>query len=141
MTVVAALLGSWRMLSWTRESLTTGQITDCLGPDPIGYIAYHADGRMMASVFQRNRPPPPEGRARTHAEKAELFDTMLAYVARYELEGDRVTHHVEAAWAPDWEIPLSRPFRLEGMHLTIEAPGADPITGEEIIQRMTFEKV
>lgn len=141
MSPADALIGSWRMLSWTRESRATGQVTDCLGPNPIGYIAYHADGRMMATVFRRDRPAPPVGRPRTEAEKAHLFDAMLAYVARYTLEDDRVLHHVEGAWAPDWEVPLSRPFRLDGTRLTIEAPGADPITGEDIVQRMEFEKV
>jgi hypothetical protein len=50
------LLGTWHMLSWTRESLSTGEIGDAMGPDPVGYIAYHGDGRMMATVFRRDRP-------------------------------------------------------------------------------------
>jgi hypothetical protein len=44
-----ALLGTWKMVSWTREVVATGAITDVMGTDPISYIAYHADGRMMAS--------------------------------------------------------------------------------------------
>jgi hypothetical protein len=134
------LIGTWRMISWTREAVGTGVVEDCLGPDPIGYIAYHADGRMMATVFRRTRPASP-GRVRTADEKADLFDTMLAYVATYELDGNQVTHHVEAAWNPDWQIALSRPFSLDGHRLTIEAPGADPSTGADIIQRMAFQKV
>lgn len=141
MTDPAALIGSWRMRSWTRESVATGAVTDALGPDPVGYIAYHADGRMMATVFRRDRLR--RGAAPwSAAEKAELFDTMLAYVARYTLEGDRVVHHVDGAWNPDWEVDLSRPFTLSGDRLTISgAPGVDPRTGEEVVYRMEFEKV
>lgn len=136
-----ALAGTWRMTSWTRRSVETGEVTDALGPDPVGYIAYHADGRMMATVFRRARPRAGDGPLDA-ARKAELFDTMLAYVASYTLEADRVVHHVEAAWNPAWEIDLSRPFKLDGDRLVISgAPGIDPATGEEVVYRMEFRKV
>lgn len=133
------LIGSWRMLSWTRTAVATGAVTDALGPDPIGYIAYHADGRMMATVFRRDRPRDAPG---DPAEKAALFDTMLAYVAHYTLDADRVTHHVEAAWNPAWQIDLTRPFTLQGDRLSISgAPGTDPATGERVVYAMEFVKV
>lgn len=135
------LIGSWRMVSWTRTSARTGEVRDALGPNPIGYIAYHADGRMMASVFRRDRPKAgPDGWSM--GEKAGLFETMLSYVASYTVEGDRVVHHVEAAWNPSWSGDLSRPFTLEGSRLTISgAPGVDPNTGEDVTYAMVFEKV
>ncbi|MBV7393138.1 lipocalin-like domain-containing protein [Mameliella sediminis] len=135
------LIGSWRMVSWTRQALATGAVTDAQGPNPLGYIAYHGDGRMMATVFQRNRPVRDSARWSTE-QKAELFDTMLAYVAAYTLDGDKIIHHVEGAWNPDWEIDLTRPFTLSGTRLVISgAPGVDPVTGEQVIYRMEFEKV
>ncbi|MGP6086207.1 lipocalin-like domain-containing protein [Antarctobacter jejuensis] len=135
------LIGTWRMESWTRTSVATGVVSDAQGPNPIGYVAYHADGRMMATVFRRDRPA--RGDAPWSVEqKAELFDKMLAYVASYTLEADRVVHHVEGAWNPDWEIDLSRPFKLTGDRLEISgAPGVDPVTHEEVIYRMTFVRV
>lgn len=135
------LLGSWRMNSWTRKSVETGEVTDALGPKPIGYIAYHADGRMMATVFRRDRLSP-RGTSWSMADKSQLFDDMLAYVASYSLEGDRVVHHVDGSWNPNWHGDLSRPFVLEGDRLVISgAPGIDPQTGEEVIYRMEFVKV
>ncbi|RSK38115.1 hypothetical protein EJA01_03025 [Rhodovulum iodosum] len=129
------------MVSWTREVVETGAVSDVLGPAPIGYIAYHADGRMMATVFSRSRPAGTGAPLRTE-QKARLFDTMLAYVAAYTLEEDRVIHHVEAAWNPDWEIDLSRPFTLDGDRLFISgAPNVDPLTGEDVLYRMEFTKV
>ncbi len=137
----SALIGSWKMSAWTRQSVTTGEITDALGPKPIGYIAYHADGRMMATVFRRDRPTQSQN-GWTEGEKAQLFDDMLAYVASYSLEKDRVVHHVEGAWNPAWQGDLSRPFVLEGDRLVISgAPGIDPKTGEEVVYRMEFTKV
>jgi len=83
------------MLSWTRTAAVTGEVTDALGPNPIGYIAYHADGRMMAFVQRRDRPVP-EGLP-SPEQKAELFDSMLAYTASYKVEGDKVIHIVDGS--------------------------------------------
>ena len=135
------LLGTWRMISWTRTMVATGEISDAMGADPIGYIAYHADGRMMAFVANRHRPKP-GGTALSHTDKAALFDTMLAYTAAYTLEADRVIHHVEAAWNPAWETDLIRPVAIEGDRLVIHnAPGKDADTGAQLIYRLEFEKV
>ncbi|GGF76493.1 hypothetical protein GCM10007301_40490 [Azorhizobium oxalatiphilum] len=141
MTSAANLLGTWRMLSWTRTSVATGVVEDALGPNPIGYIAYHADGRMMAFVQRRERLVP-DGPL-TPAQKAELFDSMLAYTAAYRVEGDRVIHTVDGSWNPLWgREPLIRPFTLDGDHLVISgAPGHDPVTGDEVVYRMEFERV
>lgn len=139
--IPSALLGSWRMLAWTRTAVATGVVTDALGPDPIGYISYHADGRMMAYVQKRDRPPlsdPP-----SDAEKAALFDGMLAYTASYRIEGSTAIHTVDGSWNPAWGVePLVRPFELNGDSLVISgAPGRDPVTGEEVVYRMEFERV
>ncbi len=141
MSDLEKLIGSWRMERWTRTSVATGETTDALGASPIGYIAYHRDGRMMATVFRRDRLAPADQKW-TMAEKAQLFDDMLAYVASYRLEGDRVVHNVDGSWNPNWRGELSRPFTLEGDRLVISgAPGIDPATGEEVIYQMEFTKV
>jgi hypothetical protein len=99
MANAAALLGTWRMTSWTREAVATGNVTDARGSNPIGYIAYDADGHMMALVVSSHRPKL-KGALPTDEEKAALFDSMLAYSASYTLEDDWVIHHVDAAWHP-----------------------------------------
>lgn len=137
----SALLGTWRMVSWTRTHVATGIVTDAMGADPNGYIAYHADGRMMALVVSRQRERC-DAAAMTVADKARLFDSMLAYAATYELEGDTVIHHVDATWNPAWGPDLVRPFTLAGDTLVISgAPGQDPVTGEDVVYRMEFRKV
>ena len=136
-----ALIGSWKMDAWTRTSVETGETTNALGPAPIGYIAYHADGRMMATVFRRDRPMP--GKDDWNMEqKAQMFDDMLAYVASYTLEEDRVIHHVDGSWNPKWAGDVSRPFKLAGDRLVISgAPGVDPRTSEKVVYQMEFTKV
>jgi hypothetical protein len=120
MAKAAALLGTWRMTSWRRKAVATGEVTDAMGSNPIGYIAYHADGRMMALVVSSHRPKL-KGALPTDEEKAALFDSMLAYSASYTLEDDRVIHHVDAAWNPAWGVSdLTRPYALDGDTLVIQ---------------------
>ena len=134
-----ALVGTWKMVAWTRQVVATGETSDAMGPHPIGYLAYHRDGRMMVLVFKRDRPML-SGAVPTDEEKVKLFDTMLAYSATYTLEGDKVVHHVDAAWNPAWAgTDLVRPFKLNGDQLTITgAPSQDPATGEEVIYEIEF---
>jgi len=137
----AALIGTWRMISWTRTIVATGEVSDAMGADPIGYIAYQTDGRMMAFVTSRHRPKL-DGKTPSDLEKAALFDTILAYTAAYTLEEGRVIHHVEAAWNPTWERALVRPVHIEGDRLVISnAPGTDLVTGEDVIYRLEFQKL
>ena len=138
----SALLSTWKMVSWTRKVLATGEVSDAMGPDPIGYIAYHADGRMMALVLKSDRPPF-TGNVPTDEEKIRLFDTMLANSATYTLEGDKVVHHVDAAWNPAWAgTDLTRPFTLDGDTLVISgAPSKDPATGGDVVYRIEFTKI
>jgi hypothetical protein len=141
MTDAAAIVGTWKMISWTRQNVETGEVSDAMGPHPIGYIAYHADGRMMATVFRRGRVRL-AGASPTDEEKVSLFDSMLAYCAAYSLEDGKVIHHVEGAWNPAWEIDLVRPFTLDGDRLVISnAPGKDMLSGENVIFRLEFQKL
>jgi hypothetical protein len=67
---------------------------------------------------------------------------MLAYTATYELEDDKVVHHVDAAWNPAWTTDLIRPYKLVGDTLVISgAPAQSPITGEAVMYRMEFKRV
>jgi hypothetical protein len=139
---VSNLLGTWKMVSWIRMIVATGEVSDAMGPNPVGFIAYHADGRMMALVLKRDRPQL-MGKAPSNDEKIKLFDTMLAYSATYTVDGDKVIHHVDAAWNPAWAgTDLIRPFSLDRDTLVISgAPSKDPTTGEDVIYRIEFTKL
>jgi hypothetical protein len=138
----AALLGTWRMTSWTRKAVMTGEVTDAMRSNPIGYIAYHADGRMMALVVSSHRPGSRE-HCRQTRRRLRYSIPCWPIPPRIPLKDDRVIHHVDAAWNPAWGISdLIRPYALDGDTLVISgAPGKDPTNGEEVIYRMEFRKV
>jgi Lipocalin-like domain len=142
MTKQAALLGTWRMVSWEREFIATGEKLDALGPDPVGYITYGPDGRMHAIVVSRDRAAPSTLPPRDD-EKVRLFDSMLAYAGTYTLDSEQVVYHLDISWNQAWtDTDQIRFYRIEGHRLIITgAPGKDPYSGQEIIHRIVFKKV
>ena len=97
------LLGQWRLV-WFREQQADGTWIDALGADAKGYISYTASGHMMATIGGADRPRfRGEWAAIPDAERARCLDRMVAYAGRYTLGADRVLHHVDVCWIPNWE--------------------------------------
>ena len=100
----ALVIGSWSLIDYRR---TRGNdVVLPFGPDPVGYLQYGADGRMSATLARRHRPPlakPVDAYWRGDpAEWAEAAMTYVAYTGRYVVDGDRVTHAVDACLYPNW---------------------------------------
>jgi len=88
MADTVALMGTWKMTSWKREIVATGETIDALGPDPIGYINYGPDARFYALVVSRDRLTPAT-LPPSDAEKLKLFDSMLAYAGTYSVDDEK----------------------------------------------------
>ena len=142
MTHASALLGSWRMISWKKEFVATGQAVDALGPDPQGFITYTANGRVSVIVVPRDRPAP-AALPPSDAEKVRLFDSLFAYAGTYTLDGDKLVHHLDTTWNQSWTgTEQVRFYKLSGNRLSIHgAQAPDPFTGQDVIHRVAFEKV
>jgi hypothetical protein len=138
----AALLGTWKMVSWQREVLATGGRTDALGPEPVGYFHYGADGRCSVIVVRRDRPTPTT-LPPTEDERVRLYDSMLAYAGTYTVDDEKVVHHVDASWNQIWTgTDQVRFYQLEGDKLTFRsAPAKDAYTGELGCYLVQFERV
>ena len=82
-----------------------GQVTDNLGPDPIGRITYHKSGLMSVMLMRRERTNPPRIDINT-AGADELrealrqtrtsFGGFIAYMGSYTVDepNSNVTHHL-----------------------------------------------
>jgi hypothetical protein len=135
-----ALVGTWRMISWTKKDIATGEITDAMGPNPQRFMSYQPDGRMISLVVDSRRPAL-KGPTPSEDEKARLFDSMLAYSARYILTDDKLIHFVDLTCNPSWVGVMERPCKIEDGSLIIsDAPGTDPLTGAKVLYRMEFKK-
>ena len=140
MADTAALLGTWNVTSWKKESVATGESIDALGPHPVGHINYGADGRFYALIVSKDRAAslPPND-----TEKVKLFDSMIAYTGTYSVDDEKAVHHVDASWNQAWTgTDQVRFYKLDGDTLTISgAPAKDPHTGKEVIHRLEFQRV
>ena len=137
-----ALLGTWKMLSWYREFLDTGEKIEALGPEPVGYITWGADGRVMALITAKDRKAA-AGPVPTDDEKLHLFNSMIAYAGTYTLDDEKVVHHIDTSWNQTWTgTDQVRFYKLDNDTLTITgAPAADPYTGRQVIHRIVFQKL
>ena len=123
-------LGTWMILSYTRENLATGEKTDQFGPHPTGYLMYGADGRMSA-LFVRDGRAAPANMIPTDRERIALHGGMIAYGGRYTIEGDLVRHTIDTSWNQAWTgTVLVRRFKVDGDTLSIRTlPSPNPVDG------------
>lgn len=136
------LLGTWKLVAAVREDIRSGAKTDLLGPNPIGYINYAPDGRMMVLNVGGGRHRPAGANA-TPAEAEALFRSMTSYAGTYTIDGNEITHHVDVSWNESWTGTHQKRFaRFEGgrVHLSTP-PSPDPLTGMMSVRTMTWEKV
>lgn len=99
----ADIVGQWRLMSF-REQAPDGTWNDALGAGARGYISYSAAGHMQAMIGAADRPRlRGEWSSIPDRDRARCLDRMVAYAGRYTLGADRVLHHVEVCWIPNWE--------------------------------------
>lgn len=97
------IVGQWRLV-WFREQEADGTWNDALGASATGYISYTASGHMQAMIGAADRPRfRGEWSSIPDRDRARCLDRMVAYAGRYTLGADRVLHHVEVCWIPNWE--------------------------------------
>jgi len=138
-----ALVGTWKLISATNTTEKGEVIENAYGQNPTGFLTYTPDGRMMAIIASGGRKPLSVVPAPVQ-ERAEAFSTFLAYAGRYTLSGDRVIHHVEAAWRQDWVNTDQVRFivRLQGNRLTLRAPiVVGLINGVRRSQELVWERM
>lgn len=95
--------GIWKLVSFL-EQRPDGEWEHAMDDQAQGYISYWPNGRMQVLLGGGSRPRlrgewsqvPPE-------QKAECLDKLVAYSGSYTVEADRVLHHVDICWIPNWQ--------------------------------------
>jgi lipocalin-like protein len=136
------LFGTWKLITAVREEISTGTKTQFLGPNPVGYINYGPDGRMLVLTVGSGRPKPAGAKA-TSTEVEALFRSMTSYGGTYTIDGNEITHHVDVSWNESWTgTDQKRVARFEGNRVYLSTtPLLDPLTGTMTVRTMTWEKL
>lgn len=138
----SALLGTWKLQAFTTEDLATGQKTDLFGAHPSGFLSYGPDSRMYAILLEEGRTVPAD-LVPTDAERIALYNGLCAYAGTWSIEGDKVSHHIDASWNEAWTGTAQvRQFRIDGKTLYITTlPARNPVTGNACISELVWVKV
>jgi hypothetical protein len=138
-----SIVGTWKVLSYTREEIPSGAKSDVMGAHPSGYINYGPDGRMMVILVGDRRKP--VGPVATADEAKALLGSLIAYAGAYTIDSGAktVTHHVGVSWDESRTgESFERTYKLDGDRLTLTTrPSKDPVTGKESVRTLIFEKV
>ena len=129
---ISAVLGTWRLQSYVREVLATGERFNQFGADPDGYIGYAPDGRMYAIFTRKDRITPADA-VPTEEEGVQLLGTMVAYAGTFTLGPEKVIHHIDISWNQAWTgTNQVRFYTLDGDMLSITtAPYKNYFDGKE----------
>src|SRR5215475_10388528 len=77
--------GSYKLVVEQCKIVETGETVPV--PNPLGYITYGKDGRMLVLIVRHPRPKPEAIDKITDQQRADLFRTMIAYGGTYKFDG------------------------------------------------------
>ena len=126
------LLGTWKLISITAIFPDGSRDTETFGANPVGYITYTPEGKMMVifskserQLLSGNTPSPLTAAIYVVPveERAQAFSSFNSYAGNYTIEGDKVIHHVEIASIPNRVgKKLTRTFTLNENRVTLKTP-------------------
>jgi Lipocalin-like domain len=135
-------LGTWRLESYTTEDIVTGQKSNLFGLHPSGFLNYGSDCRMYAILVRDGRQPPATF-VPTDAERIDLYSGFIGYAGTYRIEGDKVSHQIDASWNQSWTGTIQvRRFKIDRNRLYITTlPTKNALTGKESSSVLVWNKV
>jgi hypothetical protein len=137
------LYGTWRLISFQRTVLSTGETTDVLGNSPRGLVTYGKDGRLFFLVVGDNRPKPSDQAKMTDQERIDSFKSMFAYSGTYTYDGKLIKLTIDLSWNENWTgTNIVWEVKLDGNKLTLNAiPHKSGLDGKLVSAVLKWEKV
>ena len=134
------IIGIWKLVSWESEFQATGERVPVMGKNPMGYVIFTPEGRMMAVLTAEGCKAP-----KTDQDRADLFKSVVAYTGMYRFEGDKTINKVDVSWNPAWiGTDQVRFFKFDGNRLQVNTQWMQSVVRPEKGMgraTMTFERV
>lgn len=136
------LYGTWRLVSWKRTIVSTGETSDVFGKAPKGYIMYGRDGRMLCIITDK-RPNVPDVTKMTDKDRVELYKTIIAYGGTYAFDGKTLKIKVDISWNESWNgTEQVRTAKFERNKLILSAePTVGSLDGKLRVLEVVWERV
>ena len=80
---------------------------------------------MSVAIMSTKRPKFASGDlwGGTTEEKVAAADTYISYCGKYEVQGDKVIHHIDVSFFPNWSgVDQTRFFEFKGNRLSLSTP-------------------
>jgi hypothetical protein len=135
------IIGTWKLISF--ELKKDDHISYPMGENPLGFLMYAENERMAVMMSDKNRSHISSEDITNipEDEKSQLADGFIAYSGTYEISNDKIVHHVEMSFIPNWiGRPLERFYELDDGKLILKTP-AEKIDGVVFISRLIWEKI
>ena len=141
--IAPSLVGTWQLQSRIDRTVDGRELVEpSLGRDPIALLIYDGRGHVAGQLMRRDRSQPlPQAPVPADPNNSVAQGGYDAYFGHYVVEGNAVTHLLEAALNPkDVGHRLTRGFRFEGGKLIIyfTAREAD---GTPVTRTLTWQRV
>jgi hypothetical protein len=134
------LVGTWKLVSASTTTSTGDRSETPYGVNPVGFLTYTAEGRIIAMISHSGRKALLSGGGSLE-EQAEGFKTFFGYAGRYTVSGDKVTHHVEISSIQNYVgRDLVRHVKFQGDRITLVTPPT-PVDGKTQIFELIWERL
>ena len=133
------LIRTWKLVGAVSTTASGDRNETPYRANPSGLLTYSPEGRVIALISFGERKPL-SMRASTE-EKAEAFETFLAYAGRYSLNGNKVTHQVEISSIQNYvKRDLIRTVSFDGNRMTLTTPPTS-ISGKTQTIELTWQRL
>ncbi len=133
--------GTWKLASIVQKTDTGEEKIDDYGKNPIGYINYAPDGRMMTIIVKGDRKKP-AGKLITPNEAINLINSMTSYAGTYTIKGSQIIHHIDVSWNQTWTGTAQiRNYQFKGDYLLLSMPTYANKNGSKTTITLIWKKI
>ncbi|WP_305846101.1 lipocalin-like domain-containing protein [Photobacterium kishitanii] len=133
---IKELWGSWDLISFSHTILETKVKTNIMGDNPNGTIIFTEDNCVSVIITNESRKT-----SNKIEDSNYLYNSMMAYMGRYDLNGNKCDFHIEISWNPSWVgLTLQREIILEDDKLIINTLPQVGIDGNLSTATLTWKR-